>query len=115
MRFKSGKRERRLKKLAKKNIAILVIALKNLADTVGRVVRAITMSYYAAKELIKAAQTMRAAVDELPKENAEHCIVCGDIIPEGRQVCPKCEKGYDGVIIGVDIASTSDATGGGAL
>lgn len=21
------------------------------------------------------------------------CIFCGEIIPEGRQVCPKCEKG----------------------
>lgn len=21
------------------------------------------------------------------------CIVCGEIIPEGRQVCPMCEKG----------------------
>lgn len=23
--------------------------------------------------------------------NAEHCICCGEVIPEGRQVCPKCE------------------------
>lgn len=22
------------------------------------------------------------------------CIVCGKIIPEGRQVCPQCENGY---------------------
>lgn len=21
------------------------------------------------------------------------CVCCGEIIPEGRQVCPKCEKG----------------------
>ena len=26
-------------------------------------------------------------------ENAEHCVSCGDVIPEGRQVCPACEKG----------------------
>lgn len=26
----------------------------------------------------------------------ERCIVCGDIIPEGRQVCPICNKEYDG-------------------
>lgn len=26
-------------------------------------------------------------------DNAEHCVCCGDVIPEGRQVCPKCEKG----------------------
>lgn len=25
-------------------------------------------------------------------KNAEHCVCCGDIIPEGRQVCPICEK-----------------------
>lgn len=24
--------------------------------------------------------------------NAETCIICGAIIPEGRQVCPQCEK-----------------------
>lgn len=25
--------------------------------------------------------------------NDNTCICCGEIIPEGRQVCPKCEKG----------------------
>ena len=25
----------------------------------------------------------------------EHCIVCGKEIPEGRQVCPNCEKKGD--------------------
>lgn len=25
-------------------------------------------------------------------DNAEHCIACGDIIPEGRQICKVCEK-----------------------
>lgn len=24
--------------------------------------------------------------------SAETCVSCGEIIPEGRQVCPKCEK-----------------------
>jgi RNA polymerase subunit RPABC4/transcription elongation factor Spt4 len=24
--------------------------------------------------------------------NGERCVLCGEIIPEGRQVCPKCEK-----------------------
>ena len=28
-------------------------------------------------------------------ENAEHCVCCGDVIPEGRQVCPKCGKGEE--------------------
>ncbi len=27
--------------------------------------------------------------------NTETCVCCGGIIPEGRQVCPRCEKeGY---------------------
>lgn len=27
------------------------------------------------------------------KEQAAKCVSCGDVIPEGRQVCPTCEKG----------------------
>ena len=27
--------------------------------------------------------------------NAEKCLICGAIIPEGRQVCPVCEKEND--------------------
>lgn len=27
----------------------------------------------------------------------EHCIACGEIIPEGRQVCPICNREYEGV------------------
>lgn len=26
----------------------------------------------------------------MTQENAEHCVCCGAIVPEGRQVCPKC-------------------------
>lgn len=28
----------------------------------------------------------------LVESNAEHCVCCGATIPEGRQICPKCEK-----------------------
>ena len=24
--------------------------------------------------------------------DAEKCVCCGEVIPEGRQVCPSCEK-----------------------
>lgn len=24
---------------------------------------------------------------------AEHCVCCGAVIPEGRQICPQCERG----------------------
>lgn len=23
------------------------------------------------------------------------CVICGEIIPEGRQACPNCEKGKE--------------------
>ena len=26
----------------------------------------------------------------------DRCAICGEIIPEGWQVCPLCEKKYDG-------------------
>lgn len=26
-------------------------------------------------------------------DNAEHCVCCGDVIPEGQSCCQKCEKG----------------------
>lgn len=29
------------------------------------------------------------------ESNAEHCVCCGATIPEGRQVCPQCEKAED--------------------
>ena len=25
----------------------------------------------------------------------ETCVICGEPIPEGRQVCPNCEKQYE--------------------
>lgn len=25
-------------------------------------------------------------------DTSDHCVCCGEIIPEGRQVCPKCES-----------------------
>lgn len=37
--------------------------------------------------------TLRRGANVMWKLNAEHCVCCGAIIPEGRQVCPDCEKG----------------------
>lgn len=31
------------------------------------------------------------AICRAAQENAETCVCCGDVIPEGRQVCPRCE------------------------
>lgn len=34
----------------------------------------------------------RGTVKFLPPENVDRCVMCGEIIPEGRQVCPNCER-----------------------
>lgn len=41
--------------------------------------------------------TMRSEATNNWDATAEHCVCCGDVIPEGRQVCPKCEGGGNGV------------------
>lgn len=28
----------------------------------------------------------------LPTDNSNHCVCCGAVIPEGRMVCPTCER-----------------------
>lgn len=40
-------------------------------------------------------------------DDTNRCVCCGAIIPEGRQVCPTCEKeaclhlwGFQGIVIG---------------
>lgn len=30
-----------------------------------------------------------------------HCVSCGKVIPEGRQICPDCEDGKIGKTIGM--------------
>ena len=44
-------------------------------------------AYHKAVEIIKAA--LRKETD-IPG-----CVACGAVIPEGRQVCPKCERGVE--------------------
>lgn len=28
-------------------------------------------------------------------KNVDRCVICGEIIPEGRQVCPQCYENYN--------------------
>ena len=37
-------------------------------------------------------QALEILVQAHKSNNANTCISCGAIIPEGRQVCPKCEE-----------------------
>ena len=41
----------------------------------------------------KLVRIIKKVISKKPEiSNAEHCIFCGNDIPEGRQVCPACEK-----------------------
>ena len=31
------------------------------------------------------------SIVELVERNADHCVCCGEVVPEGRHVCPLCE------------------------
>lgn len=55
------------------------------------------MTYEERIEVLK--ETAMRKADELQEaeyrrwaENTETCVCCGAEIPEGRQVCPRCEK-----------------------
>ena len=41
----------------------------------------------------RAAESLVDVIDAF--ENADRCVCCGEIVPEGRQVCPGCETGGD--------------------
>jgi RNA polymerase-binding transcription factor DksA len=34
-------------------------------------------------------------IDKEQEMNQETCVSCGEVIPEGRQVCPNCERGKE--------------------
>ena len=47
------------------------------------------------EDLQKAVWDLNREIERLKRsgvDNAEYCVACGDVIPEGRQVCPQCEK-----------------------
>lgn len=31
--------------------------------------------------------------------DADRCVCCGEIVPEGRQICPQCERKRNRVLI----------------
>ena len=57
-------------------------------DHVGNVIEPMKRAGDSAK---KAAESLVDVIDAF--ENADRCVCCGEIVPEGRQVCPDCETG----------------------
>ena len=92
MRFKISKKERRRRKLAKRQLNAFYAFINKIALVVKKVASATLILIDKTRKVAESVAIARAAVDEQYTENAEHCVVCGDVIPEGRQVCYICEK-----------------------
>lgn len=52
---------------------------------------------YMATECPTCRNYCQVTIEEERSGQPETCVSCGAIIPEGRQVCPNCEKGVNDV------------------
>lgn len=71
-------------------------AADNRIEIMGGITQAdgtedIVLGHLTAEDVFARIATMHKA--ESTYENADHCVCCGDVIPEGRMVCPACERG----------------------
>ena len=70
-----------------------VLTIKLTRKQVGRLVS--ILDYYGLTEqnrdAIYLSQKIRDDI-QLYRPDVNHCVCCGAIIPEGRQVCPNCER-----------------------
>ena len=71
-----------------------VLTIKLTREQVGRLVS--ILDYYGLRDLnrdaIALSHTIRDDI-QLYRQNVNRCVCCGEIIPEGRQVCPNCKGG----------------------
>ncbi len=71
-----------------------ILTIKLTREQVGRLVS--LLDYYGLSEMnhdaIYLSHKIRDEI-QLYRPNVNRCVCCGEIIPEGRQVCPNCEGG----------------------
>lgn len=76
-----------------KNFDEEILTIKLTREQVGRLVA--LLDYFGLTELNRDAISLSHKIrDEIQlyRPNVNRCVCCGEIIPEGRQVCPICEK-----------------------
>ena len=70
-----------------------VLTIKLTREQVGRLVS--ILDYYGLTEqnrdAIYLSQKIRDDI-QLYRPDVNRCVCCGEMIPEGRQVCPNCER-----------------------
>ena len=71
-----------------------ILTIKLTREQVGRLVS--ILDYYGLTEqnrdAIRLSHTIQDNI-QLYRPDVNRCVCCGEIIPEGRQVCPNCEGG----------------------
>ena len=71
-----------------------ILTIKLTREQVGRLVS--ILDYYGLRDLNRDAIQLSHKIRDdiqLYRPNVNRCVCCGEIIPEGRQVCPNCEGG----------------------
>lgn len=71
-----------------------VLTIKLTREQVGRLVS--ILDYYGLAEQNRDAIYLSQKIRDdiwLYRPNVNRCVCCGEIIPEGRLVCPNCEGG----------------------
>ena len=71
-----------------------VLTIKLTREQVGRLVS--ILDYYGLVEQNRDAICLSHTIQDnirLYRSDVNRCVCCGEIIPEGRQVCPNCEGG----------------------
>lgn len=69
------------KKMSEEHVGNVIESMKRAGDSAKNVT----------ESLKNVTESLKNVIDAF--ENADRCVCCGDIVPEGRQVCPGCETG----------------------
>lgn len=77
-----------------KDVAMMMALLKIARIKTGKSADSfVDLAGYAAcaGEIVTGSESGESATQRPKVEKVETCVACGTVIPEGRQVCPKCE------------------------
>ncbi len=86
-------RKKNLKRLQK--YGVVTFNLKDIAEALNNMVGKIVDAF---RNLGSAfGQALKSYPQDPPRivDNVDRCLICGIIIPEGRQVCPNCERSVE--------------------
>lgn len=69
----------------------------NMKEEDGSAVLEFTMCHVSGREIELIVEGCLMTRKRRSDSMEDHCVACGEVIPEGRQVCPICNREYEGV------------------